>query len=114
MYRCKIALVRNNFNEMLQIVKMSILALSGDRAASHAGEEHPILSGRSNLDVALEIARAIAQPETWNRLAAVDETAVVAREDLKRQHTELIPQLEAADMHSALHSYPAARGLDRH
>ncbi|EJD48647.1 hypothetical protein AURDEDRAFT_136013 [Auricularia subglabra TFB-10046 SS5] len=33
----------------------------------------------------------------------LEEAAVVARQDLKRQHTELIPKLEAADTHTALH-----------
>ncbi|EJD51205.1 coatomer subunit alpha-2 [Auricularia subglabra TFB-10046 SS5] len=82
-YRFKLALVRNNFDEVLQIVKtsnlvgQSIIAYLQKKGfpeiALHFVQEKntrfDLALECGNLDVALEMARAIARPETWSRLA---------------------------------------------
>ncbi|KAI0301648.1 coatomer subunit alpha-2 [Multifurca ochricompacta] len=82
-YRFKLALIRNNFDEVLYLIRtsnllgQSIIAYLQQRGfpeiALHFVEDKntrfDLAIECGNLDVALEMAKAIDRPECWNRLA---------------------------------------------
>ncbi|EIN08411.1 coatomer subunit alpha-2 [Punctularia strigosozonata HHB-11173 SS5] len=82
-YRFKLALLRNNYEEMLNIIKtsnllgQSIIAYLQQKGfpeiALHFVQDKNMRFDLAlecgNLDVALEMARAIDRPESWSRLA---------------------------------------------
>ncbi|EIM89149.1 coatomer subunit alpha-2 [Stereum hirsutum FP-91666 SS1] len=82
-YRFKLALIRNNYEEVLHLIRtsnllgQSIIAYLQQKGfpeiALHFVEDKntrfDLAIECGNLDVALEMARAIDRPECWNRLA---------------------------------------------